>query len=218
MIKVLIADDHQLFRDGLKSLFKNDREVKIIDEAKNGKELIDKYFQHKPDIMLIDIAMPEVSGTEAVERILAEDPEAKPLFLSMHLGEEYIYHVLKSGGLGLISKNAMKEEVVDGIKSVLDGKKQFFDKSEDELQSIINKYDFLKSKDEEVETGFLTKKEIEILRLIADGMTSKEIANRLEISKRTVDTHRAHIMDKAGLKNFSEVMRFAITYFEEKNE
>lgn len=218
MIKVLLADDHKLFREGMGSLLKNDQDIELVGEAENGIGLFYKYFDLKPAVMLVDIAMPRSSGPEAVKRIIAKDPEAKALFLSMHLGEEYIYHVLKAGGRGLISKNAMKEEVVHGIKTVHEGGKSFFGKSDNELYKIISKYDVIQAKENTVQSNMLSTKQIDILKLIADGMTSREIAEELEVSKRTVDTHRARMMDKLGLDNFSELMKFAINYIEREND
>ena len=117
-IKILVADDHTLFRQGIIKLLEEHKEYEVIAEAENGKDLIEKYFNHCPDIILTDIAMPELTGIQAVEEILKRDRNSKALFLSMYDTEEYVYQVLKSGGMGLVNKNILDEELIYAISKI----------------------------------------------------------------------------------------------------
>jgi two-component system response regulator NreC len=140
-IKILVADDHTLFRSGIISILKEYSEFDLIGEAADGDELVKKYFHSSPDVILVDISMPLISGTEAVTQILQKDPEARALFLSMFEGEEYIYHILKIGGKGLINKNIMEDELVKAIKTVFSGG-FYFDNGidEDKRDEIVKKF------------------------------------------------------------------------------
>jgi len=120
-IKILVADDHKLFRSGIIRLLKDHQNIHIIAEAENGSELIERYFEVSPDIVLVDIAMPQMSGLEAVSKIKEKDPEVKALFLSMYDNDNYKYKVLKSGGMGLINKNILEGELTYAIEQVCKG-------------------------------------------------------------------------------------------------
>lgn len=214
-IRIVVADDHSLFRSGIISLLEDAAEIFVVGEAVDGSDLYDKYFELKPDVILVDISMPGVTGIEAIQKILARDPSAKALFLSMHEGEEYVYHILKSGGKGLISKNVMKGELVYAVKAVNSGKKYFGAYwTEEKLEDLKRKYSA--GDGTQISTSLaeasLTQREIEILRLIGEGYTSNEIAARTELSKRTVDTHRIHLMSKLGIKSLPELIKYAIQY------
>ncbi|MGE5432858.1 MAG: response regulator transcription factor [Syntrophomonadaceae bacterium] len=214
-IRIVVADDHSLFRSGIISLLEDAAEIFVVGEAVDGSDLYDKYFELKPDVILVDISMPGVTGIEAIRKILARDPSAKALFLSMHEGEEYVYHILKSGGKGLISKNVMKGELVYAVKAVNSGKKYFGAYwTEEKLEELKRKYSA--GDGTQISTSLaeasLTQREIEILRLIGEGYTSNEIAARTELSKRTVDTHRIHLMSKLGIKSLPELIKYAIQY------
>ncbi|MGE5400235.1 MAG: response regulator [Ignavibacteriales bacterium] len=213
-IRIIVADDHSLFRSGIISLLEDAVEIFVVGEAVNGEDLANKYFDLKPDVILVDISMPVLTGIEAMQKISQKDPAVKALFLSMHEGEEYIYHILKAGGKGLISKNVMKGELVYAIKAVNSGRKYFGAYwSEERLQDLINKYEL---GEEELKIPLvnmtLTLREVEILKLIGEGYTSNEIADRTGLSKRTIDTHRIHLMNKLGIKSLPELIKFAIQY------
>jgi DNA-binding NarL/FixJ family response regulator len=208
----MVADDHALFRSGIISLLEDVREIFIIGQVENGQELIDKYFELKPDVILSDISMPIISGTAAVRKIKAKDPSVKALFLSMHEGEEYIYYCLKAGGSGLISKNILKGELVFAIRSVYNGNKYFGGVwTEEKLQALLDKYDSSEVSNQPFNSA-LSAREIEILKLIGEGLTSSEIAEKTELSKRTIDTHRMHLMQKLNVKNLPELIRYAIQF------
>lgn len=214
-IRIVVADDHSLFRSGIISLLEDAAEIFVVGEATDGGDLYEKYFELKPDVILVDISMPGVTGIEALKKILARDPSAKALFLSMHEGEEYVYHILKSGGKGLISKNVMKGELVYAIKTVYSGRKYFGAYwTEERFEELREKYSGgdVGGVSNQLAEASLTQREIEILRLIGEGYTSNEIAAKTDLSKRTVDTHRIHLMSKLGIKSLPELIKYAIQY------
>ena len=218
IIKVLVADDHNLFRKGIIRLLKDQSNIFIVAEAENGEELIKKYFEFSPDVILVDIAMPFMSGPVAVMKILEKDPKAKALFLSMYDGDEYIYRVLKSGGMGLINKNVMEGELAYAIAQVYRDEKYFRGKwTNESLEQLIR--DFESSQDENLDfTTEITYREEQVLKFLNEGLDSKEMAERLQLSRKTIDFYRANIMRKFKLKSLPDLVRFAIRYFYVKND
>lgn len=212
-IRIIVADDHRLFRSGIISLFDNEPEIFVIGEAENGNELVDQFFGLKPDVLLVDISMPKLSGTDAVIKIRKKDDTVKALFLSMHDGEEYMYYCLKAGGLGFVNKNVMKGELIFAIKEVYGGRKYFGPNINDEdLEKIILKYDSLYTPKKLKEKKTLSPREQEILKLISEGLTSGEIADKLYVSKRTIDSHRANLIQKLNLKSLPDLIKYAIKF------
>lgn len=212
-IKIIIADDHTLFRSGIISLIEDESDIEIIGEASNGKDLINLYNDAKPDLLLIDISMPEKTGLEAAKEIRSKDEDIRILFLSMHEGTDYIYHSIKSGGNGLINKNIIKSELITAIKSVMNGQNYFGEKyAEEDIREIVTKYESFIEPSVFVQPTRLTEKEKEVLLLISEGLTSHEIADKLNISKRTVDSHRQNIMQKLNLNSLPELIRYSIDY------
>ncbi len=218
IIKVLVADDHSLFRKGIIRLLKDQSNIFIIAEAENGEELIHKYFEFLPDVILVDIAMPFMSGPVAVMKILKKDPKAKALFLSMYDGDEYIFRVLKSGGMGLINKNVMEGELAYAIAQVYRDEKYFRGKwTNESLEQLIR--DFESYQDENFNiTVEVTYREKQVLKLLNEGLDTKEMAERLQLSRKTIDFYRASIMRKFKLKTLPDLIRFAIRYFYVKND
>ena len=212
IIRVLVADDHQLFRHGLIKLLEDSNRIVVVGEAASGKELIQKYFEVHPDVTLSDISMPMKTGPESMKAILRGDKNAKVLFLSMHTDDEYIYTVLKAGGLGLLSKNIMKGELINAVLNVAAGKRYFIGKSDDDLDNIIKQYDFLSISSTGPSIDPLTSKEKEVLELVGKGYTSEAIAAKLFLSKRTIDTHRSKIMEKLELKSLPDLMKLAVEF------
>lgn len=219
MIKIIIADDHNLFREGIRSLLSGIKDILIVGEVENGKELIKKYFELNPDVILTDISMPVKSGPAAIKSILFRRRDAKVLFLSQYTGDDYLYSVIKSGGLGLVSKNCLKEELVNAIREVNKGNKYFKGKDDEELDFILKRFDNIKGKSAFINGYQLTAKEEEVISLVGEGLSSEEIAEKLSLSRRTVDTHRSRIMSILGLKTVSELIRFAVLKnVEDKNK
>lgn len=212
MIRVLIADDHNLFREGIRSLLKDSEDVVVVGEADDGRSLEKKYFELKPNVIVTDISMPIKSGPEAITTIINKykTDNIKALFLSQYSGDDYIYSILKAGGLGLLSKNCVRDEPITAIKIINSGKKYFVNKSEEELNEIVKRFNQIETKQKNEIIGDLTKKQIEILKLIGEGLTTEQIAVELKIGKRTVDTHRYRIMSTFGFKSIGQLIRYAV--------
>jgi DNA-binding NarL/FixJ family response regulator len=213
-IRILLCDDHSILREGIISLLKSEKDLLIVGEAENGSELIDKYFKLKPDLIITDIKMPDISGTEAVKKIKEKDNNVKALFLTMFEGDEFIYYTYKAGGSGLVNKNIVKGELIFAIRKILNGELYFgADIDEKGLSEIIRQYD---NNNEHLKGEFnkydITRRESEILILIAEGNTSSAIAERLGLSIRTVESHRANLIHKFNLKSLPELMRFAVSF------
>lgn len=213
-IKVIIADDHRLVRSGIVSLIDNHEGIHVIDEANDGKELIEKYFRLKPDLLLIDISMPVLTGIEALNNIKLKQSDVKALFLSIHSGDVYIYQCLKAGGFGFLSKDILKGELIYAIHKVYIGEKYFGNRlTEKDLVRIMEKYDLIDNSSREIDKSLnVTSREKDILYLVSRGLTSSEIAERLNISKRTVDALRAKLLHKLNLKSGTELIQYAMKY------
>jgi len=209
-IKILIVDDHEVVRDGLRNILLSLDNISIAGEAGNGEDAIKLYNSVKPDLVIMDISMPGMNGIEATRIIKEKDPDAKILILTMHDNQEYLNQIIRSGAKGFILKNTDKEELLDAVKTVASGENFF---SKDISKLIIDNY-IRSAKEGEKSDGYketpLTKREIEILKLIASGYSNQEIANILYISYNTVDTHRKNIMHKLSIKNTAGLVRYAI--------
>lgn len=206
-IRLLIADDHNILRQGLIDILKNYNDICIVAEAENGNMLMKKYDLFKPDVVLADIEMPELSGIEAAQQILKSYPDAKFLFLSMHYTDEYIYKIDSIGGKGLVSKEIIKDELVNAIRAVARSEMYFMGKTEAEVQQIKETYNKLMH---ESSAADLTQREISILLYIADGLSSEEIAEELHIGKRTIDFARTQIMKKLDIDTSNKLLIYAI--------
>lgn len=209
-IRVLVAEDLSIVRDGIISLIENIPGLYVVGEASNGNDLVEKYSALVPDVVISDISMPGMTGIEAVIEIRKKFPDIKTLFLSIHEGEEFIFHVLKAGGKGLLSKNIIKGELIYAIKIVARGGKYFGSGyTEEKLQEILE----LNTPADPVivfQDTDLSRRELDVLKLVCDGYSSNEIAEALEIGKKTVDTHRSSIMKKLGVENTSQLIKFAV--------
>lgn len=218
-IRIIVADDHKLFRSGLISLLEDEKDFYIVGEADNGEELVGIYFSLKPDVVVVDISMPFLNGVEALTEIKKKDKNVRALFVSMHDSEEYIYYAIKNGAYGLISKSIMKGELIYAIRAAYEGKQYFgHNWPEEKIRELVNRFEFLTGKNEENEPN-LSPREKEIIRGIGEGLTSSEIAVRVHLSKRTVDAHRSHIMRKLEVTTLTELMKYALKYIhmEKKN-
>lgn len=202
--KILIADDHAMVRDGVKNLLTQGKDCQVIGEAVNGIEAIEKYRALKPDLAILDISMPEMNGMEAANEIIKNDPEARVIILSMYDDEDYISRCIEYGVKGFVVKSESGSELTYAIQSVLAGRNYFSHRVQ---EVIVKKYTAgAKRKPKEPEVK-LTSREIEITKLISEGLTSHQIADKLFISPRTVETHRANLMKKIGAKNSIELVK-----------
>lgn len=217
-IKILVADDHTLFRQGIIRLLYDHKGFLVIAEAENGEDLVDKYFKFFPDLMIVDIAMPGTSGIRAIEEIHKISPDAKALFLSMYDAPEYVYKVLKSGGMGLLNKNILDSELVYAIEKVCAGEKYFGGRwNENSLKKLVKDYEADEQKITDTNKIELNFREEQVLKLIVAGSTSKEIGEEVDISKKTVDYYRANLIRKTEAKSQADLIKFGLEYFGKKN-
>ena len=209
-IKVLLADDHIMFRQGLKSLLSAQADIHIIAEADDGHEAIQKAENHEPDVVVMDFAMPGLNGLEGARKILNVLPDAKIIVLTMHDNEEYILQFIRIGAAGYILKDSAFNNLTEAIRHVMVSNTFFSPSlSPDVLEQYMIQFKAgnLKSP---LET--LTNRQREVLQLIAEGLTNKGIAQQLSISVKTVETHRAHIMNKLNIHDQAGLTRFAIRH------
>jgi DNA-binding NarL/FixJ family response regulator len=208
-IKILLADDHDIVRDGIKMLLEDEVGFEITAEAENGKEAIEACKGHDIDLIVMDISMPEMNGIEATEKIKEEFPAIKVLALTMMDEDQHIRQMIEAGASGYILKSSDKIELVDAITTILEGQHYF---SDDATQSVM--MDLVKgtTKKENSDPGNITDREKEILELIVKQYTNQEIAEELYISTRTVDAHRRNLLQKTGAKNTAGLVTYAIKH------
>lgn len=209
-IRVLVADDHDIVRYGICSVIDASSDIEVVCEAASGKEAIEQYKKIRPDICILDITMPELNGIETTHSLLELDKDARILILTMHINEEYLNQVLNAGASGYILKNSDRDELLRSIRSVYRGEQAFSRTisklmTERYVKNVRNSE--TTSQDKSVQ---LTRRELEVIKLIAEGHTSHEISEMLFISPRTVDTHRSNVMNKLEIKNTAGLVRFAL--------
>jgi two-component system response regulator NreC len=201
-----------LIRSGIVTLLQSYKDFEIVGEAQDGEEAVEKTKILKPDVLIIDLSMPKLSGIEATGIITKKHPDVKVLVLTMHENEEYVYQILKSGAGGYVLKSAGKEELSAAIRAVAKGEKFFSPRvSEIMAESYVRR----KEGGETLSKGEmipLTRREKEILRLVVKGLTNQQIADQLCISPRTVDTHRTNIMQKLDIHDVANLVRYAIEH------
>ncbi len=202
-IKVLLADDHTIVRQGLKLILSAQPDFEVIGEAANGREAAELAEKLRPDIVLMDVAMPELNGIEATRRMVAANSRIKVLVLSMHKEAVYVREVLKAGARGYILKDAIDTELLNAIRSVARGDGYISPAVSGALLS-----DYRQNLTDPMDA--LTGREREVLQLIAEGKTNKEVATKLNLSVYTVDSHRGKIMEKLNLHSTGELVRFAM--------
>lgn len=207
--KVLIADDHTIVRQGLRAILHGVRDVEVVGEAADGREAVRKVAALHPDVVVLDISMPRMNGLEATARIVRRSPRTKVIALTMHSSEEYVYSLLKAGARGFLLKESASSELVEAIRAVHAGGTYLHPSIS---RKVVEEY--LKRPDPGARAGLLdglSTRECEVLRLIADGQTSKEIAWLLDLSVKTIEAHRTRIMTKLGIHNVAGLTRYAIS-------
>ncbi len=208
IVRILIADDHELIYNGIRDMLKSIRNYKIVGMATNGSEAVDKAMELKPNIIFMDISMPIMNGIEATKIIVNKIPAIKILALTQHEESEYVVQILKAGGYGYLLKNSKKDEFIHAIETVLSGKKYLSKKiSEQMIDNLV--YEEQKEKGNEDNEIPLTKREKEIIQKIADDMSNQQIADELHISLRTVETHRRNLMQKLKVKTVVSLLKYA---------
>jgi DNA-binding NarL/FixJ family response regulator len=203
-ISIVIADDHRLIRDGIKTLLKKDNDFEIVAEANNGEELIDIINTITPDVILADISMPKFNGIDAMATLKKINPNLKFIILTMHEEPEYIMKSIKAGASSYLLKNVEYEELQKAVRTVAGGGKYF--------NAFISNImiENLAQQTEKEEQAPLTPREVEVLKEVANGLSAKLIADKFSISVRTVETHRVNIMKKLNAHNTAEVIKKAI--------
>jgi DNA-binding NarL/FixJ family response regulator len=210
-IRIILTEDHQILRDGVKALIASEN-IEIIGEASSGAELWKLLETNQPDLILMDISLPDTSGIELTRMVSERYPLVKVLILSMHIDENFINQAIKAGAKGYLHKNTTREEMLIAIETVISGKDFYSDNvSKIILKSYIDK---VKMNTVEVLNPYevLSKRELEILKMFAEGFINKEIGERLFISIRTVESHKNHIMQKLNLKTQVELVKYAIKH------
>jgi two-component system nitrate/nitrite response regulator NarL len=205
VIKVLVADDHPVVRRGLQSCLAKQARLKIVGEAADGDEALRKSKELKPDVVLMDISMPGMNGLAVTEVLRKEAPHVKVLVLSVHNNRDYIFRIIQSGAHGYVSKEAPPEELLRAIESVFENKPFF---SEEIARAALNQ--LVTSGGKKDPFGQLTDREREVLVLIAEGQSNKEIAGKLGIGVRTIETHRERIMRRLDIHSVAGLTKFAI--------
>jgi two-component system response regulator NreC len=206
-IRVLLADDHPIVRTGLRALLADEPDIEVIAEAEDGREAVRLAEELQPAVALMDLSMPGLSGLEATRQIKHRVPQVKVLILTRHTNEEYVLQILRAGASGYVVKNAAPAELVSAIRAVYRGDSFL---SPAISRTVIEEY--VRQAEAMVKDGYeqLTDREREVLQLIAEGHSSREIAERLTISENTVRTHRANLMDKLTIHSTAELTQYAI--------
>ena len=204
-IRLLVVDDHTIMRDGIRALLNLYDDVEIVGEASEGQEAIQKALELIPDIIIMDIAMPGMDGLEATRRILKQNPKARVLILSQHDDKDYILSAIKAGSVGYLPKRALGSDLITAIRAVYHGDSFLYPSA---ASALITDYRHQAQNGDSYDQ--LTSREREILKLIAEGHTSREIADKLFISLKTVMGHRTKIMEKLGLHNRTELIKYAM--------
>ena len=206
-IKIILADDHNIVRNGLKYLINNEPDIKVIGEADNGIEVVRLVKELSPDIVIMDITMPGLNGMEATRKIVSKNPEVKVIALSIHSNSRFIAGMLSAGASGYLLKDCLFDELINAIKIVY--KKGTF-LSHSITGKVVKDYVSKRSVSYSSFSTILSSRECEVLQLIAEGNNVKETATQLHISIKTVESHRRHIMNKLDIHNIADLIKYAI--------
>jgi two-component system, NarL family, response regulator NreC len=207
-IRILLADDHTIVRQGLRRILEENPRIQVIGEASDGRQAVQLTLEMKPDAVVMDLAMPQLNGMEAIRQITKRLPTAKVLVLSMYSDEGYVVQALEAGAKGYLLKDSADTDLMQAVLAVTKGKSFF---SPPISKILLDEYvRQLQEKRLSDRYELLTEREREILQLIAEGKTSREVGELLNVSASTVDTHRAHIMEKLDLHNPYEVVLYAV--------
>ncbi|TDH21287.1 response regulator transcription factor [Segetibacter sp. 3557_3] len=206
--RLVIADDHKIFRDGLKLLFKREKNYQLVGEASDGEELIDLVRSTQPDLVMTDIVMPKMDGVTAVRTILSQYPDTAIIAMSMFEEESMVVDMLQAGALGYLLKDADKEQIIEAINSAMNHRPYYCDRIMTKVIKLMSDKKFEQQK--EAEAVAFKDNELNIIRLICEEKTSKEIANLLFMSPRTVEWYRIRIMEKINVKSTTGIVIYAI--------
>jgi DNA-binding NarL/FixJ family response regulator len=204
MLHVLVADDHGIVRSGLRVLIDRQDGMRVVAEAEDGVEAVERTLSERPDIAVLDVAMPRMTGIQAAQKIRAQSPTTSVVLLSMHEDERYLFEALKAGASGYVLKRAADTDLVEAVRAAARGE-PFIPPSAQE--ALVKEW--LASDDEQPKDP-LTPRELDVVKLIAEAHTNKEIAQILTVSEKTVESHRANVLQKLGMRDRVELVRYAI--------
>jgi two-component system response regulator NreC len=206
-LRVFIADDHAVLRDGLKALINGQPDMETIGEADNGRTACEKAKELRPDVAVMDISMPELNGVQATERLRRDSPDVKVVALTAYNDKPYLDQLLKAGVSGYVLKLSAAEELIQAIRTVAGGGMHLDPKM---IHRVTDNYVRTQSLKGERKHKQLSPREEEVTRLVAQGHSNKDISERLNISVKTVESHKANVMEKLGLKSRTEIVRYAV--------
>jgi len=205
--KILLADDHKIIRDGLQSLIEKEPDMEVVGEATNGRSIIQLTYELTPNLIVMDISMPDLNGIDATRSIIEAFPDIKIIALSMHFNKQYVLEMFKAGASGYLVKDCAIEELVKAIRTVMADQTYLCP----QIATVVVKNFVHQVPDSEPSVfSVLTSREREVLQLLAEGNPMKEIAYQLNISIKTISLHRQHIMNKLDIHNFADLIKFAI--------
>jgi DNA-binding NarL/FixJ family response regulator len=205
--RVLLADDHEVVRSGLRAVLDEEADIEVVAEAADGNEAVEKALASNVDLAILDVSMPRLTGLQATSELHRRRPGLRVLILSVHDGEQYFFEALRAGASGYVLKTAANRDLVKACRASMRGEAFLYPGA---VTALIRDYlERARSGDAAPEDP-LTPRELEVVKLIAEGYTSDEIAEALVISRKTVDHHRGHILEKLGMRNVAELTRYAI--------
>jgi DNA-binding NarL/FixJ family response regulator len=204
--RILIADDHAIVRSGLKKVLDAKADLEVVGEADDGAEAVEKAIAEDVHLAILDVSMPRMTGIQAAAELHKRKPELKMLMLSMHDSEQFLFEALRAGASGYVLKSGADTDIVDAVRAAMRGDSYLYPSA---VTALVRDYAARGGRDEE-EFDVLTPRELEVLKLIAEAYTSKQIADELFISIKTVDRHRQNILDKLGMRDRVELTRYAI--------
>ena len=207
MIRVMLADDHKIFREGLSSLLEKAKDIQVVGHAENGRQAVSLAAELHPDVVIMDVAMPDLNGIEATEQILAEAARVGVVALSMHADQRFVSAMLRAGASGYLLKDCAFQELVQAVQTVAAGEKYL---SPAIASLVIDEYVRASDAGEETPRDLLTPREREVLQLIAEGCATTQIAGRLSVSIKTIETYRRQIMEKLGIDTIAGLTKYAI--------
>ena len=205
--KVLLADDHQMVRGGLRVVLDAEPDIEVVAEAGDGAEALRLGIEADIDLAVLDVSMPKLTGLQVARELHRHRPELRILMLSMHENEQYFFEALKAGASGYVLKSAANRDLIDAVRAAMRGEPFIYPAA---ASALVRDYLDRAARGEETPSDPLTPRELEVTKLIAEGLTSEEIADTLIISRKTVDRHRANILEKLGMRNRVELTRYAI--------
>ena len=206
-VRILLADDHQIMREGLKALLGRRTSIEVIAEAENGIQALSIARKERPDVIVMDIAMPDINGIEVTRQLKSELPDIKIIALSMHSDRRFVSEILKAGASAYVLKHAAFEDLEKAIKAVMMNRTFL---SADILESVVNDYVSQLSSSEYDAYRQLSDRERQVLQLLAEGNSTKEIAFKLHVSVKTIESHRQNIMNKLGIRSLAGLTKFAV--------